>query len=66
MLIIDEAVIATLGGASGDTAADRDEEPTCVHNTVLVSHTASNSGYQYLVWMLGICSAAGFSENVTA
>ena len=66
MLIIDDAVICTLGGASVDTCGDRDAEPTCVHSTVLFSQTASNNGYQYLVWMLGICNASGFSENVTA
>ena len=26
----------------------------CVHSTALFSETASNNGYQYLVWMLGI------------
>src|SRR6516225_10029626 len=66
MLIIDDAVIITLGGASIDTWGDRDAEPTWVHSSVLFSQTASNSGYQYLVWMLGICNASGFSENVTA
>jgi hypothetical protein len=49
MLIIDDAVICTLGGASVDTCGDRDAEPTWVHSTVLFSHTASKSGYQYLV-----------------
>jgi hypothetical protein len=49
MLIIDEAVIATLGGASSDIIGDLDDEPTWVHNTVLFSHAASNSGYQCLV-----------------
>ena len=46
MLIIDDAVIITLGGASVDTIGDRDAEPTWVHNTVLFSQTASKSGYQ--------------------
>jgi hypothetical protein len=49
MLIIDEAVIDTLGGASNDIIGDLDDDPTCVHNTVLFSHAASNSGYQCLV-----------------
>jgi hypothetical protein len=49
MLIIDDAVIATLGGASSDVIADRDDEPTWVHKTVLLSHAASNIGYQCLV-----------------
>src|SRR5258707_15511973 len=49
MLIINDAVICTLGGASVDTCGDRDAEPTCVHSTVLFSQTASNNGYQYLV-----------------
>jgi hypothetical protein len=49
MLIIDDAVIITLGGASVDTIGERDAEPTWVHSTVLFSHTDSNSGYQYLV-----------------
>jgi hypothetical protein len=49
MLIIEDAVICTLGGASADTIGERDEEPTWVHNTVVFSQTASNSGYQYLV-----------------
>lgn len=49
MLIIDDAVICTLGGASVDTCGEREAEPTCVHSTVLFSHAASNSGYQYLV-----------------
>ncbi len=49
MLIIDEAVICTLGGASVDTCGDRDAEPTWVHSTVLFSQTASNNGYQYRV-----------------
>src|SRR6202000_842871 len=66
MLIIDDAVIWTLGGASVDTCGDRDAEPTWVHNTVWFSQTDSNSGDQYLVCMLGICNASGFSENVTA
>jgi hypothetical protein len=49
MLIIEDAVIATLGGASSEVIADLEEEPTWVHNTVLFSHAASNIGYQCLV-----------------
>ena len=66
MLMIDEPVMFTLGGASSENSGARDDEPTCVHSTVLFSHAASNSGYQCLVWMLGMFSASGFSEKVTA
>ena len=67
MLIIDDAVICdTRAARPATTIGDRDDEPTWVHSTVLFSHAASNSGYQCLVWMLGISSASGFSENVTA
>ena len=66
MLIIDEPVMLTLGGASWENIGDLDDEPTWVHSTVLFSHAASNSGYQCLVWMLGMFNASGFSENVTA
>jgi hypothetical protein len=46
MLIIDDAVMATLGGASDDTVALREDDPTCVHSTVLFSDAALNSGCQ--------------------
>ena len=40
--------------------------PTWQHNTVSVSHAAVNTGSQKSVWIDGIFSASGFSENVTA
>src|ERR1700754_698824 len=66
MLIIEDPVMFTLGGASWENCGALDDDPTCVQSTVLFSHAASNSGYQCLVWMLGMFSASGFSENVTA
>ena len=60
------SAMVTLGGASVDTCAPRDDEPTCEHSTVSVSHAAANSGSQKSEWIDGICSASGFSENVTA
>src|SRR5260370_7487392 len=52
MLIIDDAVMATLGGASDDTVALREDDPTSVLSTVLFSHppltTASHSS-QWIV-----------------
>src|ERR1700742_4041329 len=58
--------IVTLGGASVDTCAPRDAEPTGQHSTVSVSHAAVNTGSQKSVWIDGMFNASGFSENVTA
>src|SRR6478752_10206772 len=66
MVIADDRFIATGGGASGDVLADFDDDPTWQHNTVPVSLHAANSGSQWPLWMLGMPSPAGFSENVTA
>src|SRR4051794_14558938 len=60
------SAMVTLGGASDDTCAPRDDDPTWVHNTVSVSHAAVNTGSQKSVWIDGICNASGFSEKVTA
>src|SRR5215471_13441168 len=62
----DERFIGTGAGASGDVDALLDEDPTWQHNTVPVSVHAANNGSHASVWMLGIPSPAGFSENVTA
>jgi hypothetical protein len=66
MLEIDEPVIITDGGASRENIGVLDDEPTWVQSTVLLSQAAANIGYQWSVWILGIWSASGFSENVTA
>ena len=60
------SAIVTLGGASRRRLRARDDEPTWQHNTVSVSHAAVNSGSQKSVWIDGMFSASGFSENVTA
>ena len=61
-----ERVMATLGGASADVWNERDEEPTWQQRTVPSSAAAAKSGSQAREWMLGIPSASGFSEKVTA
>jgi precorrin-6x reductase len=61
-----ERVMATLGGASAEVWNVRDEEPTWQQRTVPSSAAAANRGSHALEWMLGIPSASGFSENVTA
>src|SRR4051794_29497606 len=66
IVITGESIMRTLGGASFDVCADRDDEPTWQHSTVPSSEHAANSGSQYPEWIDGICSASGFSENVTA
>src|SRR5262245_26551161 len=66
MLMADDRFIGTGGGASGAVDALFDDEPTWQHSTVPVSEQAANSGSHALVWMLGMPSPAGFSENVTA
>ncbi len=60
------SAMVTLGGASVDTCAPREEDPTCVQSTVSVSHAAVKTGSQKSVWIDGMFSASGFSENVTA
>ena len=42
----DERLMATLGGASGEVAALRDEEPTWRQSTVPTSEQAANRGSQ--------------------
>src|SRR3954453_7187580 len=51
------SAMVTLGGASLDVCAPRDEEPTCVHSTVSVSHAAAKTGSQKSVWIDGMFSA---------
>jgi hypothetical protein len=58
--------MAALAGASAEVWNVRDEDPTWQHRTVPSSEAAPKSGSQALEWMLGIPSASGFSENVTA
>src|SRR5690349_24040967 len=58
--------MVTLGGASVDVCAPRDADPTWQQSTVSVSHAAVNTGSQKSVWIDGMFSASGFSENVTA
>jgi hypothetical protein len=62
----DDAVIATLAGASAEVSVLRDDEPRWQHSTVPSSEQAANSGSQWPEWMLGMPSPSGFSENVTA
>src|SRR5437762_10222586 len=64
--IVEERFILTLGGASLAAGAERDDDPTWQHSTVPTSQHAANSGSQAPEWIDGICSASGFSENVTA
>jgi hypothetical protein len=64
----DDKLIATLGGASEDaiTLALRLAEPTWQHSTVPSSFAAANNGSHAPEWIVGMCSASGFSLNVTA
>src|SRR5581483_4291912 len=64
--MVDDRFIGTGGGASGVVDADFDDEPTWQHSTVPVSQHAANNGSHASVWMLGMPSPTGFSENVTA
>src|SRR5512143_3739236 len=66
MVIADEMLIGTGGGASGPVEAAFDDEPTWQHSTVPSSLHAAKSGSHASVWMLGIPNPAGFSENVMA
>ena len=50
----------------GSSTAALDEEPTCRHKIVPPSEHAAKSGSQWPEWIEGMCSAAGFSEKVTA
>src|SRR5690348_6305508 len=60
------SVIITSIGASGAVIASRPDEPMWMFITVLVSHNAFHSGFQYSLWKLGYPIAAGFSVNVRA
>src|SRR3954447_17815665 len=64
--MVDDKLIGTGAGASGEVDADFDDDPTWQHSTVPVSQHAANNGSHAVVWMLGMPSPAGFSENVTA
>src|SRR6516225_11846855 len=66
MDMADDSVMGTPGGASGEVATERDDEPTWQHRTVPSSQQAANNGSQYPEWIDGIFSACGRSENVTA
>ena len=59
-------VIITSIGASGAVMASLPEDPMCTLSTVLVSHNAFHSGFQYSSWKLGYPIAAGFSLKVMA
>jgi hypothetical protein len=59
-------LIVTLAGASVDCPGPRDDEPTWQHSTMSRSQAAVKTGSQKPLWIDGICSASGFSENVTA
>src|SRR5258705_5720298 len=47
------SVIITSIGASGAVMANRPQDPMCTFITVLVSHNAFHSGFQYSLWKLG-------------
>ena len=56
----------TSAGASSEVTVIDDEEPMCMHTTVLVSTQAAKKGSQWSPWRPGRPSFSGFSENVTA
>src|ERR1700716_401520 len=65
MALLDERLIPTAGGASGETVSIFDDEPMCMQIAVSVSAHAAKNGSQKPEWMLGKPSTQGFSLKVT-
>src|SRR4051794_38718191 len=64
--LLNESVAATATGASPDVAGICDDEPMCMHTTVLVSWHAVKNGSHSPLWMLGSPSLGGISLKHTA
>src|SRR5580658_8181334 len=59
-------VAATATGASAEVAGIFDEDPMCMHTTVLVSSQAAKKGSHCPLWMLGRPRWGGISLKHTA
>ena len=44
--LLNDSMMSVDGGASGDAAGIFDDDPMCMHSTVLVSSHTANSGSQ--------------------